>query len=82
MRWVLSETRAFKSVLSAREDYYAWIGARSTASVLLKAGCNHVRVSTYPILEFLMTMSEDRLSKLQSGLKNSYLKFGRGEEKK
>jgi hypothetical protein len=27
MRWVLSETRDFKSVLSAREDYCAWIGA-------------------------------------------------------
>jgi hypothetical protein len=26
-RWVLSETRAFKSVLSAQEDYCAWIGA-------------------------------------------------------
>jgi hypothetical protein len=48
MRWVLSETRAFKSVLSAREDCCAWIGARSTASVLLKARCNHVRACTYP----------------------------------
>jgi hypothetical protein len=38
MRWVLSETRAFKSVLSSREDYCPWIGARSTDSVLLKAG--------------------------------------------
>jgi hypothetical protein len=25
-RWVLSETHAFKGVLSAREDYCAWIG--------------------------------------------------------
>ena len=25
MSWVLIETRAFKSVLSTREDYYAWI---------------------------------------------------------
>jgi hypothetical protein len=40
MRWVLSETRAFKGVLSAREDYCAWIRARSTASVLLKSGAN------------------------------------------
>jgi hypothetical protein len=42
MRWVLSETCGFKRVLSTREDYCAWIGARSTASVLLKARCNHV----------------------------------------
>jgi hypothetical protein len=38
MRWVLSETRAFKSVLSAREDYCAWIGARSTTSVFSESG--------------------------------------------
>jgi hypothetical protein len=48
MRWVLSETCAFKSVLSAQEDYCAWIGTRSTASVLLKGGCNHVRACTDP----------------------------------
>jgi hypothetical protein len=41
MRWVLSETRAFKGVLSAHEDYCAWIGTRSTASVLLKC---HTRI--------------------------------------
>jgi hypothetical protein len=46
MRWVLSETRAFKGVLSAQEDYCAWIGARSTASVLLKARCKHMRACT------------------------------------
>jgi hypothetical protein len=46
MRWGLSETHAFKGVLSAREDYYAWINVRSTASVLLKGRCNHVRACT------------------------------------
>jgi hypothetical protein len=25
--WILSETHAYKSVLSAQEDYCAWIGA-------------------------------------------------------
>jgi hypothetical protein len=48
MRWVLSETRAFKSVLSAREDYCAWIDTRITTSVLLKARCNHMRACTNP----------------------------------
>jgi hypothetical protein len=33
MRWVFSETRAYKRVLSAREDYCAWIGAQSAALV-------------------------------------------------
>jgi hypothetical protein len=27
MQWILSETRAYKGVLSTREDYYTWIGA-------------------------------------------------------
>jgi hypothetical protein len=48
MRWVLSETRALKVVLSAQEDYCDWIGARSTASVLLKFGCKHVRAYMDP----------------------------------
>lgn len=48
MRWILSEIRAYKEVLSTREDYCAWIGARSTASVLLKAGCHHVKACTEP----------------------------------
>jgi hypothetical protein len=48
MCWILSETRAYKGVLSTRDDYYAWIGTRSTTSVLLKAGCNHVRTCTEP----------------------------------
>jgi hypothetical protein len=46
MSWVLSETRAFKGVLSAQEDYCAWIDARSTTSVLLKTGCKHVSACT------------------------------------
>ena len=50
MMWVLSETYAFKSVLSAQDDYCAWIGIRSTASILLKARCNHVKVCTDPDL--------------------------------
>jgi hypothetical protein len=48
MRWVLKETRAFEGVLSAREDYYAWIGARSIASVLLKVGCKHMKACSDP----------------------------------
>jgi hypothetical protein len=27
MQWILTEIRAYKSILSTREDYYAWIGA-------------------------------------------------------
>jgi hypothetical protein len=52
MRWLLNETRAFKSVLSAQEDYFVWIGAQSTASVFLKARCNHLMVWTDPNYSF------------------------------
>jgi hypothetical protein len=38
----------YESVLLAREDYSAWIGARSSALVLLKDECNHVRTCTDP----------------------------------
>jgi hypothetical protein len=48
MCWILSETHVYKDVLSTREDYCAWIGTRSTTSVLLKAGCNHVRTCMEP----------------------------------
>jgi hypothetical protein len=78
MRWVLSETNSFKSVLSAREDYCAWIGTRSNASILLKVGCNHVKVCTEPNFRVSTNHVRRSILKLRSGLKNSYLKLGRG----
>jgi hypothetical protein len=48
IQWILSETRTYRSVFSTKEDYCAWIGTRSTASILLKAGCSHVRSCTDP----------------------------------
>jgi hypothetical protein len=64
MRWVLSETRAFKGVLSAREDYCAWTGTRSTDSFLLKAGCNHVRACTDP--DFRVSTNHVRRSTVEA----------------
>jgi hypothetical protein len=46
MRWILSKTHAYKGVLSTQKDYCAWIGARSTASVLLKDGCQNMKACT------------------------------------
>ncbi|KAL5647158.1 hypothetical protein ACJX0J_041513, partial [Zea mays] len=51
MRWILSEIHAYKNVLSTREDYCAWIGARSTASILLKVGCQHIKACSEPDFE-------------------------------
>jgi hypothetical protein len=64
MRWVLSKTRAFKGILSAREDYCAWIGAWSTALVLLKAMCNHVRDCTGP--DFRVSADHVRRSSIKA----------------
>jgi hypothetical protein len=64
MRWVLSETRGFKSVLSARENYCAWIGAQSTDLVLLKVRCNHVRVCTD--LDFIVSADHVRRSTVKA----------------
>jgi hypothetical protein len=60
MCWILSKTHVYRSILSTREDYCAWIGAQSTASVLLKARCNHVRSCTNPNIK----VSIDRVRRL------------------
>jgi hypothetical protein len=36
VKWIDGEVYAFNKVLSTRGDYYAWIGARSTISILEK----------------------------------------------
>jgi hypothetical protein len=48
MRWIYGEVGAFKGVLSTREDYCVWVGARSTASTLLGVGCEHMKACTCP----------------------------------
>lgn len=42
-RWIHAKVGAFNGILSTRGDYCAWICARSTTSVLLKAGCSHLK---------------------------------------
>jgi hypothetical protein len=51
MRSILSEIRAYKIILSTREDYCASIGARSTASFLLKVGYAHMKICIDPDFE-------------------------------
>jgi hypothetical protein len=48
LKWVDGEVEAFGEILSTREDYCAWIGARNTTSILQKPGCNHVKVCCDP----------------------------------
>ena len=48
MRWIYGKVCTFKGVLSTREDYCACIAARSTASALLRVGCNHIKTCLNP----------------------------------
>jgi hypothetical protein len=64
MRWILSETHAYKSVLSTRENYYAWIGTLTAASVLLKVVCNHVKAYNLP--DFKVSVDSIRRSTIEA----------------
>jgi cell division septum initiation protein DivIVA len=43
IEWISSEAKAFEKVLNGRGDVCAFSGARGTAAVLEKAGCEHVK---------------------------------------
>jgi hypothetical protein len=43
--WIGEEAEAFKEILSDRGDICAFIGARGIATILEKAGCDHVKVA-------------------------------------
>jgi hypothetical protein len=48
VKWINDKVVAFGEVLSTREDYCAWIGARSAASMLEKVDCEHVKIIGKP----------------------------------
>jgi hypothetical protein len=43
IQWIGDETEAFDEILSDREDFCAFSGARGIAAILEKAGCEHVK---------------------------------------
>jgi hypothetical protein len=43
IEWISSEAEAFEEILSDRGDVCAFFGARGVATVLEKAGCEHVK---------------------------------------
>jgi hypothetical protein len=44
IEWISGEVEAFEEVLSGRGDVSAFSGARGVASILEKAGCEHVKI--------------------------------------
>jgi hypothetical protein len=45
VEWINGEAEAFKEILSDRGDICAFSGARGTAAILEKAGCDHVKAT-------------------------------------
>jgi hypothetical protein len=43
IEWISSEAEAFEEVLSGRGDVCAFSGARGVATILEKAGCEHIK---------------------------------------
>lgn len=66
MRWILSETCAYKCVLSSWEDYCSWISTWSTDSILLRARCNHVRTCPHP--DFRVSADNVRRSTIKASV--------------
>jgi hypothetical protein len=64
MRWILGKVGAFKGILSTREDYCTWIGAWRIASVLLKAGCSHIK--TCMDLDFKVSVENVKKSTVEA----------------
>lgn len=48
VKWIAMEVDAFGELLSTWGDYCAWMGARSAALLLEKAGCEHAKGMIHP----------------------------------
>jgi hypothetical protein len=44
IEWISNEAEAFEEILSDRGDVCAFSGARGVATILEKAGCEHVKI--------------------------------------
>jgi hypothetical protein len=56
VRWIEGEVEAFNEVLTGREDFSAYVGARGAVSLLEKAGCEHAKVVIQ--LEFTVSTND------------------------
>jgi hypothetical protein len=45
IEWISGEAKAFEGILSDRGDICAFFGARGIATILEKAGCDHVKAT-------------------------------------
>jgi hypothetical protein len=59
IEWITGEAKAFEEVLSGRGDVCAFSGARGVASILEKAGCEHVKILVQAEAAFSINDTKD-----------------------
>jgi hypothetical protein len=52
IQWINGEVEDFEEVLSDREDFCAFVGARGATSILDKVGCDHAKAVAQPDFAF------------------------------
>lgn len=81
MEWIDGEVESFDKVLSTWDDYCAWIDARSTTSVLEKAGCEHVKTVERPNFKISFENVKTPLDVASNAGQKFLLTFGEEEAK-
>jgi hypothetical protein len=59
IEWISEEAEAFEEILSDREDFCAFAGARGVAAILEKTGCEHVKAATQTETVFSIDNTKD-----------------------
>jgi hypothetical protein len=61
--WIGEEAEAFEEILSDRGDICAFVGARRVATIIEKAGCDHVKAAAQTKTVFSIDETKDPLAK-------------------
>jgi hypothetical protein len=59
IQWISGEVEAFDEILIDRGDFYAFAGAQGVATILEKAGCEHVKAAAQPGFVFSADDTKD-----------------------
>jgi hypothetical protein len=63
IEWISGEAEAFEEILNDRGDICAFSGARGVATILEKAGCEHIKVMAQIEAAFSLNDTKDPLAK-------------------
>jgi hypothetical protein len=59
IEWISEEVEAFSEILSDRDVFCAFAGARGIAAILEKSGCEHVKAATQTEAIFTVENTKD-----------------------